>query len=120
LALGFFWIIGQLPVAINQAIGRGLGQLLYWLARPRKRYAEINIALCFPELDAEAQAKMVRGVIMSCGLSISETAMGLWGPQNKMRNRYSITGLEHIEKARAEGKGVLLCGSHRCRCALSR
>lgn len=112
LLLGFFWLIAQLPVALNQVIGRVLGQLLYWLARPRKRYAEINIALCFPELDAEAQAKMVRGVIMSCGLSIAETAMGLWGQENKMRNRYSITGLEHIEKSRSQGKGILLCGSH--------
>ena len=112
LVLAFFWLIAQLPVALNQAIGRVLGQLLYWFAPTRKRYAEVNIALCFPELDAAAQAKMVRGVIMSCGLSIAETAMGLWGQFNKMRGRYSISGLEHIEKAQAEGKGVLLCGSH--------
>lgn len=112
LALGFLWLIAQLPVRLNQAVGRCLGFLLYYLARSRKRYAEINIALCFPELDATAQAKMVRGVITSCGLSISETAMGLWGQHDKMRNRYTISGLEHIEKATAEGKGVLLCGSH--------
>src|SRR5690606_42015390 len=57
---------------------------------------------CFPELDAPAKAKMVRGAIISCGLSITETAMGLWGRHDKMRNRYNISGLEHIEKARAE------------------
>lgn len=101
-----------MPVRLNQVVGHCLGFLLFYLARSRKRYAEINIALCFPELDARAQAKMVRGVINSCGLSISETAMGLWGAENKMRNRYSITGLEHIAAAQAEGKGVLLCGSH--------
>ena len=112
LVLGFFWFIAQLPVAINQAIGRGVGQLFWWFAPARKRYAEVNIALCFPELDAAAQTKMVRGVLMSCGLSIAESAMGLWGQDNKMRNRYSISGLEHIEKAQAEGKGILLCGSH--------
>lgn len=112
LVLGFFWLIAQLPVPVNQAIGRGFGHLFWWFAHSRKRYAAINIALCFPELDAETQAKMVRGVIMSCGLSIAETAMGLWGQKNKMRNRYSISGLEHIAKAQAEGKGILLCGSH--------
>lgn len=112
MLLGFFWLIAQLPVALNQAIGRGIGQLFNWFARSRKRYAEINIGLCFPELDAEAQAKMVRGVMRSCGLSVTETAMGLWGQDNKMRNRYTITGMEHIERAQAEGKGVLLCGSH--------
>lgn len=112
LALGFFWVIAQLPVPVNQAIGRFLGFLLYHLAKSRRRYAEINIALCFPELDEAARARMVRGVITSCGLSISETAMGLWGQPDKMRNRYSITGLEHIQNAQAAGKGVLLCGSH--------
>ena len=101
LALGFFWVIAQLPVALNQAIGRFLGFLLYHLAKSRKRYAEVNIGLCFPELDEAAQAKIVRGVIRSCGLSITETAMGLWGQENKMRNRYTITGLEHIEQAKA-------------------
>lgn len=112
LALGFFWLIAQLPVRVNQAVGRCLGWLLLIFARRRKRYAEINIDLCFPELDADAKAKIVRGAIISCGLSMSETAMGLWGRADKMRNRYTLTGLEHIEKAQAEGKGILLCGSH--------
>lgn len=112
LALGFMWLIGQLPVRANQAVGFVLGWLLYWFALSRKRYAQINIALCFPELNAQAQAKMVRDSIISCGLSMSETAMALWGNKDKMRNRYSISGLAHIEKAQAEGKGILLCGSH--------
>lgn len=112
LVLGFFWLIAQLPVAANQAIGRGLGKLLYVLAKRRREYAEINIALCFPELSAEEQAKMVRGVIESCGLSLGETAMALWGQDDKMRDRYTITGLEHITNAKAAGRGVLLCGSH--------
>ena len=112
LLLGFFWLIAQLPVALNQAIGRGIGQLFHWFAGSRKRYAEINISLCFPELDAKAQAKMVRGVMRSCGLSVAETAMALWGQDNKMRGRYTVTGMEHLERAQAEGKGILLCGSH--------
>jgi KDO2-lipid IV(A) lauroyltransferase len=112
MLLGFLWLIGQLPVRVNQAVGWCFGWLLFYLAPSRKRIAEINIALCFPELDAKAQAKIVHEVIMSCGYSFAETAMGLWGQVDKMRNRYSITGLEHIEKAQAEGKGVLLMGSH--------
>lgn len=112
LLLGFFWLIAKLPVALNQAVGRGIGQLFHWFARSRRRYAEINIGLCFPELDAKAQAKMVRGVMRSCGLSVTETAMALWGQDNKMRGRYTVTGMEHFERAQAEGKGILLCGSH--------
>lgn len=110
--LGFLWLIAQLPVRLNQAIGWCFGGLLFWFAPGRKRIAEINIARCFPELDAKAQARMVREVIMSCGYSFAETAMALWGQVDKMRGRYELTGLEHITKAQAEGKGVLLMGSH--------
>lgn len=112
ILLGFLWLIAQLPVRANQAVGYAMGWLLYYLAPRRRKIAEVNIGLCFPELDAKAQARMVRGVIYACGLSFAETALGLWGPQGRMRGRYQITGLEHIEQAQAEGKGVLLMGSH--------
>ncbi|ACE85026.1 LpxL/LpxP family Kdo(2)-lipid IV(A) lauroyl/palmitoleoyl acyltransferase [Cellvibrio japonicus] len=112
LLLGFFWLIAQLPVRLNQAVGYGLGWLLFYLAPARRRIAAINIEYCFPELDARARDNMVRGVIYACGLSFAETAMGLWGAKDKMRGRYELTGLEHIENALAEGKGVLLMGSH--------
>jgi KDO2-lipid IV(A) lauroyltransferase len=110
--LGFLWLIAQLPVRANQAIGWCFGWLLFYLAPARKRIAEINIAHCFPELDAKAQAGIVHETIMSCGFSFAETAMGLWGPANKMRDRYEIAGLEYITQAQDEGKGVLLMGSH--------
>lgn len=110
--LGFLWLIAQLPVRVNQAVGWCFGWLLFYLAPSRKRIAEINIALCFPELDVNARQKMVHEAIMSCGYSFAETAMGLWGRVDKMRDRYQITGLEHITQAQAEGKGVLLMGSH--------
>lgn len=106
------WLIAQLPVRANQAVGRVFGWLLVCLAHRRTRIAEINIALCFPELDKPSQARIVRGAIMSCGFSFAETAMALWGSVNKMRNRYRVTGLEHIAQAQSEGKGVLLMGSH--------
>ena len=112
LLLGFFWVIAQLPVGLNQQVGRVFGIFFLLFARSRKRIAQINIDLCFPELSDAERAKIVRDVIMSCGYSIAETAIGLWGHANKMRDRYTITGLEHIEKAQAEGKGVLLCGCH--------
>lgn len=112
LLLAFFWTIAQLPVRLNQAVGYVVGWLLYYLAPERRKIAKVNIGLCFPELDVAAQAKMVRRVIYACGLSFAETAMALWGPQNKMRGRYEITGLEHIERAQAEGRGILLMGSH--------
>lgn len=112
LFLGFLWLVGQLPPRANQWVGYCFGFLLYWLAPARKRIAQINIDLCFPELTQAQRAQMVRGVIDSCGLSFAESALALWGHGEAMRSRHSISGLEHIHKAQAEGKGVLFLGSH--------
>lgn len=111
-SLALLWSIAQLPVRANQALGRGLGHLLYRVAKSRRRVAERNIELCFPEYSPQKRAETVRGVVLGCGMSITESAMALWGSDEKLRNRYTLEGLEHIEKAQAQGKGILLAGCH--------
>ena len=112
MLLAFFRICAVLPVPVNFAIGRFIGLLFYYLAKSRRRIAQTNIALCFPELDEQAQHKMVRDVIRNCGISIMESAMSLWGQKDKLRDRHTIEGLEHIAAAKAEGRGALLLGCH--------
>jgi Kdo2-lipid IVA lauroyltransferase/acyltransferase len=112
LLLAFFRVCALLPVAVNFAIGRAIGVLFYYLASSRRRVAATNIALCFPELDAQAQQQMVRGVIRNCGISIMESAMSLWGQKDKLLHRHSVEGLEHIAAAQANGQGALLMGCH--------
>jgi len=112
LLLFFSYLIGRLPVAVGLAIGRGIGFLFRYAAPARRRIAEANIALCFPELSAVEQQRLVKGVLASCGESIMESAMSLWGPSDKFRARHKISGIEHLEKAKAAGQGVLLVGCH--------
>lgn len=112
ILLGFFWCIAQLPIAWNQAVGRAVGHLFFHLGKARRVIAETNVRLCFPELSSAEQDYIIKESIIACGLSMSETAIALWGSKNKVRDRYTISGLEHIDKAQAEGKGILLCGSH--------
>lgn len=112
ILLGFFWCIAQLPVTWNQAVGRAIGHIFFRLGKARRIIAETNVRLCFPELSNAKQDYIIKESVIACGLSMSESAIALWGSRDKMRGRYTITGLEHLEKARAEGKGILLCGSH--------
>jgi len=89
-----------------------MGRLAYAIAPARRRIAEINVALCFPELSAQQQRDIVRGTLYSFGLSVVEMAVALWGSKDKLANRYQIEGLEHIAEAQQQGRGVLLVGCH--------
>ena len=58
--LGVLWLFQHLPLAVQAALGRGLGAVLYRLAGSRRRIALRNVALCLPELDADARRRLVR------------------------------------------------------------
>lgn len=112
LGLGFFYLLSILPVTISLAFGRLIGDLFYYAARSRRHIAEVNVAHCFPHLSAAEQNQLVRKIMHSTGKAVVEAAIGLWGPAYQMKNRYTISGLEHIEAAKAAGQGVLLIGCH--------
>jgi Kdo2-lipid IVA lauroyltransferase/acyltransferase len=110
--LGFFYVLGHLPMAISLGFGRLLGDLFYYIALSRRRIAETNIALCFPNLSDSERKTLVRKIMHSTGKSIAESAVALWGPQRQLEQRYTISGLENIDEARKQGRGVLLVGCH--------
>lgn len=112
LALGLLFVLAHLPIKFNLALGKGFGRLLYCVAPSRRRIAETNLRLCFPEMDEAAREKMVYEVVLSCGISFFESAMSLWGPAARLRDSFTIKGLEYLDAAQAAGKGVILMGCH--------
>lgn len=112
LGLGFFHVLGNLPVPISMSFGRLMGELFFYVARSRRRIAEINIAKCFPHLSKAEQKNLVHNVMLSIGKSFVESSIALWGAERQLKQRYTITGLEHIESAKQQGLGVLLVGCH--------
>lgn len=105
-------IVAALPFKAKLIAGRALGFLGFHLVKRRRHIVETNIRLCFPDLDEEAQKKLVKDTFASNGIGFFEIAWGWWANIKDLENRYDVSGLEHLEAAKADGGGVLLIGAH--------
>ena len=113
LGIGAMAAMARLPWGLQQGLGRALGGLLRNTMPQRRRIAARNLALCFPELDAGAREHLLRAHFASLGIGLFEFARAWWGSIAPMRRRgLVVEGLEHIEAARAAGRGVIVVSGH--------
>jgi len=112
LGLGLLRLALLLPYPAMLTLGRGLGALLYRLVGSRRHVTEVNLRLCFPELDEQARNHLARESFIAAATSIFEGTLSWWASNERIRKLYRIEGLEHLEAARALGKGVILLGGH--------
>ena len=112
LGIGLAALLARLPWSLQRVLGRGIGRLLMGLFGSRRRVAARNIALCFPELDHAAQANLLRQSFAELGIGLFEFARAWWGSVAPMRGKVTVEGLEHLEAARAGGRGVIIISGH--------
>jgi len=112
LGLGLLRLVAMLPYAVQMALGRLFGRLLYAVVRERRQIAAINLQLCFPDLDEIERHRILKQHFESVGMSTFETGMCWWWPKKRLDALTHIEGLEHLQDALQKGKGVILLSGH--------
>ena len=112
LGIGLAALAGRLPWLLQRALGRGLGWLTYHLMGSRRKAAQVNLELCFPDQDPAWRQRLLRDSFDAFGVGIFEFARAWWGSIDAIRPKVTIKGLEHLQKLQAEGRGVLLVSGH--------
>jgi Kdo2-lipid IVA lauroyltransferase/acyltransferase len=106
------YTISWLPYRFQLFLGKMIGRLLYKVGSSRKKVAARNLELCFPDMpDAEREVMLKRN-FENTGIALLETGMGWWWPNWRVKRKTKVIGLEHIEAAQTQGKGVLLLAMH--------
>jgi KDO2-lipid IV(A) lauroyltransferase len=94
------------------AIGRMLGKVLRRLPLNFVRIARINLRLCLPTYSDGERERLLQRHFESLGIALMETAMAWWSSDERIRSLTHMEGMEHIESASREGRGVLLLSAH--------
>ena len=112
MVYGLLRLLILLPYPVQMFLGRRLGPLLIILAKKRRRIAEINIKLCFPEWSDEKRNVLLQRHVESLGVFPFESAMACWWPDSRIHKLVHFEGLENLEKALDNNKGVIILAAH--------
>jgi len=101
----------MLPFPILVFLGTGMGLLVFSLPSSRKRIAQKNIEVCFPNLSSDEQYALLRKNFISMGIAIMEVGMAWWWSKRRLKKLITYDGLEHLTSV-PSGQGTMLLGIH--------
>jgi KDO2-lipid IV(A) lauroyltransferase len=109
---GFAGALGLLPPPAARALAGKAAWLLLRAAASRRRILWKNLAHAFPEKEAEEIATIARASVETAAGSLVDFLEVSRGTREELLERMEFSGREHLDRARARGKGVFLLSAH--------
>jgi Kdo2-lipid IVA lauroyltransferase/acyltransferase len=108
LVIGFF---AMLPLSVAIRLGAAIGTAGMWIEKLR-RTGRRNLALAFPELSAREREKLLRGCFQNLGRLLGVFSHFRDASTGTLREKIHCDGLEHIERALREKRGIIAFTGH--------
>ena len=113
VAVGFLRLFALLPWRAVQAVGAGLGWLMWKIPSRSRDVVHINLSKCFPELNAQQLSDLERRTHRDIGRLLCESACAwIWPAHKTLKLIRQVEGLEVMQQALASGKGVIGIATH--------
>lgn len=112
LGLGILRLLSLLPYRVMLSVGDIMGGLLYRLMPRRRHIVETNLRLCFPDLSEKQRQLLARRNFQFTAAALLETPYSWWRSRKVLEKLIHVEGLEHMEQALAQGRGVIMMGGH--------
>ncbi len=109
MLLSFLKFIAWLPLPLLHGLAHPLGWLLYALRTKQRYYAEINLELCFPELDRAARRRVAqRSLVETVKVMLEFPLLFLGRAHRVLKLVREISGESRLREGLARGKGVII------------
>ena len=114
LARSTLGVFGILPRPMAIGLGRAMGRIAYWLPLKLRRTGEVNLAIAFPEIDAQSRKRLLRGCFDSLGRLLAEFSQFPRMSPKRLRGmiEYDQVGLAHLRDAEKNKRGVIFLTGH--------
>jgi len=103
----------MLPLDTARAFGRGIGRLYWPIGSRSRKVTEVNIAAAFPGMPVQEQKQLAKQSILSTAELFTEMGHVWLKPWTYVASLITeVVGVELIEAAQAEGRGVIVLVPH--------
>ena len=106
------YCLAWLPMGKKHQIAQLLGRFVHRSMPNRSKVTRRNIELCFPDLSASEQEKIVEDSFISTAEGLFEMLQLWWRDVTPYLESMTVIGKEHLIDAQSRGTGVLLIGGH--------
>jgi KDO2-lipid IV(A) lauroyltransferase len=107
------WLLAHLPASFGLAVGRRIGDLLWWLLPGRRRVTLDNLRRALGREETPgALRRLGRRSFQHVGMNLVEGCRYFLRPTDVMISRVRVEGGEQLKAAAAQGRGVLIPTAH--------
>lgn len=112
LAIFILWLLHFLPQRILARLGEGLGCLLYFFGKQRRKVVSINLKWCFPAMDETARTALAKRHFKAVGRSMLERSLLWWGSEKRLKSLIHVKNEERLRSFVEQKRPVILLAPH--------
>jgi KDO2-lipid IV(A) lauroyltransferase len=107
-----FSSLALLPRPLAIRAGCALARSAYLVSGKLRRIGELNLELAFPEMSPRERKLLLRDSMVNLGRHLGEFSRFSTITPETLRETIDCKGLEHLDAARALGRGVIMITGH--------
>lgn len=107
------WLLGRLPIGLADFIADLLGLLWFRIDKRHRKVTIENLTHAFGEdMDRSRIEMLAKQIFKNIASIMFEVAWSCRFDKEAFKSHFTIKGLEHVKKAHAKGRGVIVATCH--------